>query len=313
MLDYNPTEKCTAGQRYEAEVPDTLDLSDRMDLAINALTNVWNPDEKWSLAFDVDFSRRPAILYTNHLTDAYLNIPPKFLEALVVCRLASGSRLNLDVDTGVLGAQLDFLGDDGLTYCPTGTLQKFTEWRTFSEVWAEGRLLLALSMLAQVDDNPRWVEIGKRKVDRLLALTREKDGFRFLWKGRFRPGETVPADAGEPEGNLQDGSLLDRYVDPRMSIIYSVGALGHGSGLFFRVTGYEPALELSRGLAHWALARIFTNEDGRWDIYHFHHSLYALMAVSVDVGVSRAAPAQEFGGRGGEIISCERLVHEDVR
>jgi hypothetical protein len=130
-----------------------------------------------------------------------------------------------------------------------------------------------------VDEDPRWAEIARGKIDRLLSLTREKEGFRFLWKGRFRPGETVPAGADEPAGSLQDGSLLDRYADPRMSVIYSVGALGHGSGLFYRLTGYEPALELSRGLARWALARVFTDADGRWDIYHFHHSLYALMAV----------------------------------
>jgi len=279
MLNHNPITKCTAGERYEADVPDTLDLAGRMGLAINALTNVWNPNEKWSLAFNVDFSCRPAVLTTNHLTDAYLNIPAKFLEALVVCRLSSGSEYNLDIDVGVISAQLSFLGDDGLTYCPTDTLDKLAENRPFSEVWGEGRLMLAISMLAQVDDDPRWVDIGKRKVDRLLALSREKDGFRFLWKGRFQPGETVPDDADEPSGGREDGSLLDRYTDPKMSIIYSVGALGHGAGLFYRVTGYEPALELSRGLARWALARVFTNEDGRWDIYHFHHSLYALMAV----------------------------------
>ena len=279
MLNHNPMTECTAGERYEAGVPDTLDLAERMGLAINALTNVWNPDEKWSLAFNVVFAFRPAVLTTNHLTDAYLNIPAKFLEALVVCRLASGSEYNMDIDVGVIAAQLGLLGDDGLTYCPTNTLDQLTEKPPFSEVWGEGRLMIAISMLTQVDDDPRWVEIGKRKVDRLLTLSREKDGFRFLWKGRFRPGEAVPADADEPVGGREDGSLLDRYADPKMSIIYSVGALGHGAGLFYRVTGYEPALELSRGLARWALARIFTNEDGRWDIYHFHHSLYALMAV----------------------------------
>ena len=279
MLNHNPMAKCTDGERYETEVPDTLDLADRMGLAINALTHVWNPDEKWALAFNVDFSRRPAVLTTNHLTDAYLNIPAKFLEALTVCRLASGRNANLDVDAAVIDAQLGFLGDDGLTYCPTDTLKQFTERRPFSEVWAEGRLLLALSMLAQVDDDPRWIEIGKRKIDRLLALTREKEGFHFLWKGRFRPGEMPLPDADEPAGGLADGSLLDRYADPKMSMIYSIGALGHGSGLFYRVTGYEPALKLSQGLARWALARVFTREDGRWNIYHFHHSLYAVMAM----------------------------------
>ena len=54
MLDHNPMEACTRGERYEADVPDTLDLADRMSLAINALTNVWYPDEKWALGFVVD-------------------------------------------------------------------------------------------------------------------------------------------------------------------------------------------------------------------------------------------------------------------
>ncbi len=277
MLDYNPTVKCTIGERYEADVPDTLDLAHRMELAVNALTNVWYPDEKWALGFIVDFSRHPAALFPSHITDAYLNIPPKFLEALIVCRLASGNTDNLDVDLEVLRVQLGLLGNDGLTYCPTDTLKQFTEQRPFSEVWGEGRMLLALSMLAQIDDNPKWIEIGKRKVDRLLALSREKEGFRFLSKGRYQPGETVPSGADEPTKGIEGGSLADG--NPVFSMIYSVGALGHGSGLFYRVTGYEPSLELSEGLARWALARMFKNEDGRYDFWHFHHGLYALMAV----------------------------------
>jgi|ETNmetMinimDraft_26_1059896.scaffolds.fasta_scaffold98981_1 hypothetical protein len=82
MLNHNPMVKCTAGERYEAEVPDTLDLADRMGLAINALTNVWNPDKKWALALGVDFSRRPAVLTTNQFTDVHLSMPAKFLEPL---------------------------------------------------------------------------------------------------------------------------------------------------------------------------------------------------------------------------------------
>jgi len=278
MLSHNPMGHCTKGQRYDAEVPDTLDLADRMGLAVNALTNVWSPEEKWALGFVVDFSRRPAARFVNHVTDAFLNIPPKFLEALAVCRLASGSAENLHVDEEVLRVQLGLVGEDGLTYAPGDALRLISEARTFSEVWAEGRMLLALSMLAQIDDDPQWVEIGKRKVDRLLDLTRQKGDFRFLWKGRFRPGESPPPDADEPAGKIEGGSLADGG-DPLFSMIYSVGALGHGSGLFHRVTGYEPARELSGGLARWALARMFKNADGRYDFWHFHHGLYALMAA----------------------------------
>ena len=67
----------------------------------------------------MDFSRKPAVLFVNHLIDVYLNIPPKFVEALALCRLASGNNDELDVDAGVIEAQVDLIGTDGLTYCPT--------------------------------------------------------------------------------------------------------------------------------------------------------------------------------------------------
>jgi len=94
-----------------------------MALAVNALTNVWYPDEKWALGFIVDFSQRPTELYPSHITDAYLNIPPKFIEALAVCRLASGNTEELQTDLEAIRVQLDLLGEDGLTYCPMDTLE----------------------------------------------------------------------------------------------------------------------------------------------------------------------------------------------
>ncbi len=36
----NPLAGATEGERYHVQVPDTLDLADRMEMAINALTNV---------------------------------------------------------------------------------------------------------------------------------------------------------------------------------------------------------------------------------------------------------------------------------
>ena len=273
MPDRNPIQNATDGERYETSQPGTLDLAERMSLAVNALTNVWFPEERWALGFIVEAHRQPPALVSSHATDAFLNIPPKFLEALALCRLASGNTDSLDVDHAVLDSQLALIGEDGLTYAPSD----LTETPPFAEIWAEGRMLLAVSVIGQLDTDERWKAIGKRKVDRLLSLSREKDGFRYFWKGRFRPGDTPPPDADEPRMPRNDGSLADH--EPVFSLIYSVGALGHGAALFYRVTGYEPALELARGLAKWALARMFVNDDGRYDFYHFHHGLYALMAV----------------------------------
>jgi hypothetical protein len=281
MLSHNPMSANICGHRHTTDMPDTLDLADRMSLAINALTNVWFPDEKWALGFTVDFSRDPAQRHAGHVTDAFLNIPPKFIEALAMCRLGSGSDQNMNVDKAVIEAQLEFIGEDGLSYAPEGVLPPppNSESRGFSEVWAEGRMLIALATLAQTDNDPRWVELGKQKIDRLLELTRTKEDFRFLWKGRFRPGVIPPSDADEPREPIADGSLADGG-DPVFRLIYNVGALGHGAALFARVTGYEPALELAGGLARWAVARVFKNESGRYDFWHFHHGLYALMAVT---------------------------------
>jgi hypothetical protein len=277
-LKHIPTEKVLQGNRYHTSFPDTLDLAERMGLAINALTNAFIPEERWALAFEVDFSRRPVELKVNHSTDAWLNIPAKFIEALVNCRLASGSDFNLEVDRKILATQLGLIGDDGLTYAPEGPLPGLKGERNYSEIWGEGRLLLALAMLAQVDDDARWVEIGRKKVDRLLSLSREKEGFRFFWKGRFHPGEAAPPDATEPTKGIEGGSLADGHAV--FSMMYSVGALGYGAGLFYRVTNYPPALELSRGLAKWALERMFKNADGHYSFFHFHHGTFALMAVA---------------------------------
>jgi len=277
MTDEAPTLSGPAGERYQADVPDTLDLAHRMQLAVHALTHVWLPDEKWALAFNVDFSRRPPVLFCNHEMDAYLNIPPKFLEALLTCRLASGATERIEVDTAVLRAQLALLGEDGLTYCPADGLPRLPGPRNYSEVWAEGRTLLYLAMLAQVDPDPRWREIGRRKAERLLSFTARKEDFRFLPTSRFLPGHRLTDDVREPAPVAGTDGSPD--WDAAFAMIYSIGALGHGAGLFARVTGCEPALDLAGGLARWAVARMFRNEDGRYDFWHTHHGLYALIAV----------------------------------
>jgi len=276
VLDHNPIKRVTVGQRYKAQVPDTLDLADRMALAVNALSNVWRPERQWALEFVTRFDTQPATSNVCTMTDAYLNIPPKFIEALTVCRLASGNTDRLHVDYGVLCSQLSFLGKDWLTYCPPEAV-KGVKKDCYSEDWAEGRMLIALSMLAQIDKDPRWVEIGKRKIDRLLSFTREKEGFRYLWKSRYHPGDNPPVDAVEPYST--SGMHAKTFKSQAMAVAYSMGAIGHGAGLFYRVTGYEQARELSGGLSRWALARIFKHKDGHWDFWHFHHSLYALIAI----------------------------------
>ena len=153
-LNFNPVLQCLSGSRYKAPVPDTLDLAVRAAKSVNALTSAWNPVEGFALNFIADFSTKSPVLYPNNHTDAFLNIPPKFIEALILTRLASGSDLNINIDKEVIQTQLNLIGDDGLTYSPTNILTQFNDSNgRYSEIWSEGRLLIALAMLIQVEKN----------------------------------------------------------------------------------------------------------------------------------------------------------------
>ena len=170
------------------------------------------PEERWALQFDVSIAHQPPVIWINHLTDAYLNIPAKFLEALVVCRTVSGSDQNIDIDfmccepAGTAGRGRPHL-HPRKTPCPSWTRR----CGPFAEIWGEGRLILALCFLGQLDDDPVWFETAKRKVDRLLELSVEREDYRFLLARPLAQGRFAAPDADEPGGPIPDGSLGDKY------------------------------------------------------------------------------------------------------
>jgi hypothetical protein len=103
-----------AGQRYEARVPDTLDLQDRAALAVNGLTGPLDPDKDWMLYFNVDFRTNPPVMW-HRGSDICVT---KFEEALPLMRLVSGSSLNGQVDRVWMSNALRQIGPDGLVYWP---------------------------------------------------------------------------------------------------------------------------------------------------------------------------------------------------
>ncbi len=289
-LKHIPTEATLKGARYSVSAPDTLDVADRLQLSIISLTNRWFPQHRWALGFHV-FPGKPYAMVVPGSTDAWQNQSPKYVETLALCRLASGSNLNLDVDRKILATYIGLMGEDGLNYDPEKELPEIKGDRHCSEVWAEGRWLMALATLAQVDADSRWEAIGRKKVDRLLALTRKQDDFRFFWKRTFKPGDEPPPNATEPPPPQCEKPLYNAGCDPAFHPAYSLGAVGHGAGRFYQLTKYAPALELCRGMGRWALARIFTHPDGRYVVEHFYHGTYALLSLAEYAVVTEDADA----------------------
>ena len=102
-------------ERYQDWVPDTLDIQERCTLAVNGLTGATDPEREHLLYFRASFFANPPSM-THTDSDA---CQPKFMEALPLMRMASGSLLNDHVDPIWMATALRQIGPDGLIYWPS--------------------------------------------------------------------------------------------------------------------------------------------------------------------------------------------------
>src|SRR4051812_40211673 len=94
------------GERYEDLVPDTLDIQERCALALNALTSPLDEAADYELYVWADFFHNPPVLV--HDFSDWCQV--KFMEALPLLRVASGSHQNEQVDQVWMDVLLKSLG-----------------------------------------------------------------------------------------------------------------------------------------------------------------------------------------------------------
>ena len=87
------------GERYQATIPDTLDLADRTELALNGLGGSLNPELDYENYFWIRYSANPAYMY--HWAFGPTN-EPKFAESFPLMRTACGSDLHLETEYGLM-------------------------------------------------------------------------------------------------------------------------------------------------------------------------------------------------------------------
>ena len=112
------------GRRYEAMVPDTLDIQERIALAVNGLTGATDPEKNHLLYFRVEFRSNPPMMKHSHSDICQV----KFMESLPLMRLASGSTLNEGVDPVWMSVALRLIGPDGLVYWPSLPWAKYPDF-----------------------------------------------------------------------------------------------------------------------------------------------------------------------------------------
>ena len=289
------------GQSYEAMAPDTLDIQERAALAINGLTGPTDPDFDYELYWIVGFFRNPAAMW--HDWNDWCQV--KFIEALPLMRIITGSDLNSHIDPIWMEAVLKSIGPDGLYYTPMigrpwsrenayfastvfradGTTTDINDESVtqLTHPFSCGRIIGAMTIYYSLDKNPRWKELIERMIDRLNELAVHKDDYAYFPQGYFEPNARVAPDAEMPTGLL----AAEGYV-----------RLMHGLTQYYSVSGYEPAKVLAGKIIRSLKNHCgFYDADGRFiHAYdtnpgaHFHaHTIdllgmldYALATVDIE-------------------------------
>jgi hypothetical protein len=205
----------------------------------------------------------------------------KFLEAFPLLRIITGSDLGEEAERGRMAARLRMIGQDGLPWDPVvgrpwvvegarnldGKSDTVAASDYFLLAHMTARFLGAMSLRYQLTGDDVWYREGKGIVDGFIQrLVVRRDDYAFVPVWVHTPGKPVDQNAPVPQGydSMQSTWIIQ------------------GLTQFFRVTGYEPAIDLAgkfvRALRYhtdfYGLSGEFTS-----DFRHFHAHTLGLLAM----------------------------------
>ena len=130
----------------ETRIPDTLDLVERADFVINAITRCTNPEAEHAVYFYTNLYRNPPTMIRQ------IPLYGKFIEGLVLARLMTGSTYNQHVDR---------IWQDAL-------LRKLNEEKPVLLGPEGGRQTAWLGIQYAISKDPMWKELGESAIRRAL-------------------------------------------------------------------------------------------------------------------------------------------------
>jgi len=238
------------GAHYEDRVPDTLDLTERAKLAINAVTAT-DSEADCEVYEGADFDRNPPAMF--HGFNDWVQICEGMQEALPLLRNATGEGLNSHVDPFWMRTLLKSIGPDGLLYVPMKgrpwSYLGLPDWEV-GVVWRAdgstthptdasvaqiscgsipGRTVATMTAYYLRDKNPMWKQAAERMIQRVGEVAIDKGDYAYV-SGSWEPYAKISRDAPMPVDVVAEetnGRLIQGFVQ------------------YYKVSGYEPALELA--------------------------------------------------------------------
>ena len=265
------------GERYEAQVPDTLDLAERAELALHALAGGLNPDQDYEAIGGGG--------------SGGIKLAGKFAEAFPAMRIMSGSDYGLDVERGTLQSLVSCIGDDGLLYTPANTPARKAGERgypptdeDYTDPCANGRMMLAMMYHHQVDGDPAWLDRTRAMARGLAQMARYKDDYAY-----FPEGGIAAEFAYLKQSGYHDDSESDtEHVGPEGSIIDNVNHPVRALAQWYALSGDAEALALAGKITKWILKPKYWCDSGLLDVVgperahwngHFHGHLIGFRSL----------------------------------
>ena len=264
-----------SGERYEATVPDTLDLQERARLAINALTEVTDPEADYEIYWLIYFNTKPASMIHNCWQSSGFG---KFMWALSLLRLVSGSEQNLHVEHRWKEVALKSQGPDGLIYSPVQgrpwaydgiSPEVKTDGDQFLCPFGNATMMSAMAHFTKLNNGSLWQDALQRLVDGVIDLAVDAGNYAYFWPSFIRAEKERPADAAMPTRPFGSESSVTPH------------ALVHA----YRVLGYEPALRLAYKFINYLRKNFYAQDGsflssaGNFRRAHFHAHARGLLAM----------------------------------
>lgn len=207
-----------SGKRYEAMVPDTLDLAERADLAINGIGGTIDPDLHYHMFFFVRYAHKTPYM-AHHAADPTCD--PKFAESFPMLRIMSGSNRYADIEAGQRAELISRISpEDGLYW---NIIDPTRPWRTsynpafdgvpqdedVANVVGNARMLRALLAWRELDGDPACDKLIRGLVRGLRRIAINRDDYSFYPDGGFGEPFNYPRSGwlktDEPKSEVEGG------------------------------------------------------------------------------------------------------------
>ena len=250
------------GERYEMDIPDTLDLAERGEYALNALIGMLDPNLNYEIWFHSFLGTNPPYMY--HDTTGLPTNNPKFAESFPLMRVMTGNERNLDMEEGMMGMMVGLIAEDGLYYAPVKEERPWHEgvghvYRTadgeivhihedFANVYGNARMMLAMMAWYQRDRNPIWLTRIENMARGLAKIAVYKDDYAYFPDSEIGEAFSYPKSGWRST----EEPATERMGAEGSTLMYHGGEIRALSRLY-AITGDAKTLELARKLKNFVM------------------------------------------------------------